>query len=257
MAPRLISRTVRQQALPEEARARMLALMQLCYEGVDPDRFRRDLAQKDHVILLLDRVTGELVGFSTILVRQERVGDDVADVLFSGDTVLHPDYWGQKVLDGAFARYLFARKLRHPTRSLRWLLLSGGYKTYLIIINYFPLTSPRRDREPTAREVAFRGEVCRRWFGEQFDALRGVLRFGAHYRVRSGIAPIDREAARHPDIAFFAARNPGHVDGEELVCVGEVRLTDLLCAAVRIGGKRVRRLLSSGAREPVAGAEKA
>src|SRR5262249_35729980 len=144
---------------------------------------------------------------------------------------------------------------RHPLRPLRWLLLSAGYKTYLIIINYFPLTSPRRDREPTGRELAFRDEVCRRWFGGQFDARRGVLRFGAHYRVRSGIAPVDREAARHPDIAFFAARNPGHVVGEELVCVGEVRLSDLARAAARIGGKRVRRLLANGVRAAVVGAE--
>lgn len=248
MAPPLISRTVKQASLSEVERARMLALMQLCYEGVDPARFQRDLAQKDHVILLLDKATREIVGFSTILVRREQVGRDVADVLFSGDTVLHPDYWGQKVLDGAFARYLLSRKLRHPLRSLRWLLLSGGYKTYLIIINYFPLTSPRRDREPTDRELVFRDEVCARWFGRQFDPRRGVLRFGDHYRVRTGIAPIDREAARHPDIAFFADRNPGHVDGEELVCVGEVRLRDLFRAALRITGKRARRLLTGGGR---------
>src|SRR5262245_52304744 len=102
MAYRLISRTVRQHTLSGETRARMLALMQLCYEGMDAERFHRDLARKQHVILLLDRATGELVGFSTIQVQQERVGGDVADVLFSGDTVLHPDYWGQKALDAAF-----------------------------------------------------------------------------------------------------------------------------------------------------------
>jgi len=226
----------------------MLALMQLCYEDVDPDRFHRDLAEKEHVILLLDRATGELVGFSTIRARPERVGGDAADIVFSGDTVLHPDYWGQTALDGAFARFLLARKLRHPLRSLRWLLLSGGYKTYLKIINYFPITSPRRDRQPAAGELAFRDEVCRRWFGDQFDARRGVLRLSGHYRVRQGLAPIDREVARHPDIAFFAERNPGHVDGEELVCMAEVRLHDLLRTAVRIAGKRVRRLWAGGER---------
>ena len=33
---------------------------------------------------------------------------------------------------------------------------------------------------------------------------------------------------------FFAARNPGHVDGEELVCLTEVRLRDLARSVGRI-----------------------
>jgi hypothetical protein len=99
---------------------------------------------------------------------------------------------------------------------------------------------PRHDWEAPPERAAFLGELAERWFGGQYDAARGTLRFSEeHYRVREGMAPIDRQAAAHPHIAFFAERNPGHVEGEELVCLAEIRLWDLGRALARIGWSQV------------------
>jgi hypothetical protein len=245
---RLRSRTVREGAIDPGERARMLALMHLCYEQVDAGRFQADLAAKQFVILLDDRQTGELCGFSTIRLAREATDGREVEVLFSGDTVIHPDYWGEKVLDAAFARFLLARVLAHPLRPLYWLLLSAGYKTYLMIINYFPGAVPRRDRSATAAELGLRDVIARRWFGAEYDAGRGLVRFAAHYRTRAGISPIDRAAAAHPDIAFYAAANPGHVQGDELVCLARVRLRDLARAFARIAWKRGRRFVGASGR---------
>ncbi|WP_224247726.1 hypothetical protein [Hyalangium gracile] len=218
----------RREELTEHQRAQMLALMQLCYAGVSAERFAKDLEEKQYVILLSLRRTGELVGFSTLRVAEDRMGGKAVELVFSGDTVIHPDHWGQKELQVQFARFTAWRRLRRPLRPLLWLLLSGGYKTYLLSVNNFPRTIPRHDWEAPQERVTFMRQLASRWFGEQYDAERGVLRFAQqHYRVRDGVAPIDRAAAAHPHIAFFASRNPGHVDGEELVCLTEVRLRDL------------------------------
>lgn len=222
--------TVARESLSGEQRARMLALMQTCYAGVSAERFTRDLDDKQYVILLHERRTGDLVGFSTVRIAEEPMdGGRVAEIIFSGDTVIHPDYWGQKELQMRFTRLLVQRKLRRPWRPLLWMLLSAGYKTYLLAVNHLPRTVPRHDWEPPAERLASLNALATRWFGEQFNADRGTVRFAdAHYRVREGVSPIDREAAVHPDIAYFARRNPGHVEGEELVCLAELRLRDLL-----------------------------
>ncbi|HEX8539097.1 MAG TPA: hypothetical protein VF664_16625 [Cystobacter sp.] len=221
--------TVAREALTGAQRAQMLALMQTCYAGVSAERFTRDLDDKQYVILLNARHTGELVGFSTVRIAQEEMEGRTAEIIFSGDTVIHPDYWGQKELQMRFTRLLLQRKLRRPWRPLMWLLLSAGYKTYLLAVNHVRLTVPRHDWEPPAERLAFLNALASRWFGEQFDPARGTVRFSdAHYRVREGVSPIDREAAAHPDIAFFARRNPGHVEGEELVCLAELRVRDLM-----------------------------
>jgi hypothetical protein len=227
----------------------MLALMQRCYEGVRPERFHRDLEEKQYVVLLTESHSGELVGFSTIRTTLEHLGGSTVEVLFSGDTVIHPHYWGRKELQACFARFLLSRKLRRPTRPLYWLLLSGGYKTYLLTVNYFPRTLPRHDWQEPPERRALLDELATRWFGSQYDRERGLLRFSdAHYHVRPGLAPIDREALAHPHIAFFAQLNPGHVHGDELVCLSEIRVVDVLRGMVRIASHQLRQALRRGPR---------
>src|SRR5262249_27227265 len=159
-------------SLTEHQRAQMLALMQVCYAGVSAERFARDLAEKQYVILLSARRSGELVGFSTLRVAEEQVEGRTVEVVFSGDTVIHPDYWGQKELQVRFGRFMLARKLRRPLRPLLWLLLSAGYKTYLLAVNHFPRTLPRHDWEAPAGRVSFLRSLAERWFGSQYDAGR-------------------------------------------------------------------------------------
>ena len=242
--------TVRRESLTEAQRTQMLALMQLCYAGVSAERFMQDMDAKQYVILLHARRSAELVGFTTVRVAEERIGTQVVEVVYSGDTVIHPDWWGHKVLQVCFGRFLLSRKLRNPLRPLHWLLLSAGFKTYLLAVNYFARTMPRRDWSPPPGRADFLRELATRWFGEQYDAARGTLRFhGTHYRVRDGIAPIDRAAAAHPHIAFFAERNPGHVEGEELVCLVEIRWRDLARALGRSVWGQVRGWARRGLRQ--------
>ena len=189
------------------------------------------------------------MGFSTLRVAEERMESRTVEIVFSGDTVIHPDYWGQKTLQLHFARFLLQRKLRHPGRPLLWLLLSAGYKTYLLVVNHFPRTLPRHDWQSPPERQSFLRELCTRWFGEQYDAERGTVCFsGAHYRVRDGVSPIDREAAAHPHIAFFARHNPRHVEGEELVCLAEVRGRDVCWTMAESLLKQVRLLTLRGLR---------
>ncbi|MET0404845.1 MAG: hypothetical protein ABW123_20680 [Cystobacter sp.] len=241
--------TLARESLSATHRARMLALMQTCYAGVSAERFTRDLDDKQYVILLSSRRTGELVGFSTVRIAEVQLEGQTAEIIFSGDTVIHPDHWGQKELQMRFTRLLIQRKLRHPFRPLMWLLLSAGYKTYLLAVNHLPRTVPRHDWEPPRERLAFLNALSTKWFGDQFDAARGTVRFAeAHYRVREGISPIDREAAAHPDIAYFVRRNPGHVEGEELVCLAELRMRDLMGALVDALRKQWRQWTGRGAK---------
>lgn len=245
MSRRLRATTLEVRSLTPPQREQMLTLMQRIYEGVEPADFARDLDAKQWVILLLDRDRLGVVGFSTIALEQVSFRDRPAELLFSGDTVIDPAYWGQKVLDAAFARFLVWRKVRRPWRPFFWLLLSAGFKTYLLILNYFPNAFPRVDGSPDPEEAAFLEDYCRKRWGEDFDRDRGVVRLSGNYRVRTGIAPITEAELRHPDIAFFSSRNPGHLVGEELVCLAQVRLGDLVAAFGRIARKRWQRRASA------------
>ena len=235
MSSPLYSKVVPRPALDGTLRREMLALMRVCYEGVSDERFADDLATKQFVILLYVKGTRRLVGFSTLRISREQLGRRTVDLAFSGDTVIHPEFWGTKSLQSAFARFLLGLKLRHPLRPCLWLLLSGGYKTYLILANHLPHSFPNRRWTPDRERVQFLERIATHWFGEHYDPQRGVVRFGAgHYHVRTGVSPIDAETARRPDVAFFLARNPGHASGDELVCLAEFRLRDFVRVLIRI-----------------------
>ncbi len=244
---RLRHKIVARAALDDHTRARMLALMQLCYDNVDPARFAADLAEKQHVILLVDEHRA-VQGFSTIRVARETLSGKPVDILFSGDTVIHPDCWGTKALHRGFLAFSVRHKLRSPLTPLYWLLLSKGYKTYLILTNNFPSAFPRRGATPAPELRALRDRVARAWWGDDYDAGAEVLRYCVpHDRVKHAVAPLDKETLAEPDVAFFADKNPGWRHGDELVCFAEIDFA----LGPRFFWKQLRRALG-GRRAPLA-----
>lgn len=226
--------------LTDAIRAEMWSLFADTYADVDRDSFERDLAAKDHVILLTD---GPLVrGFSTVVREHRRLASGrAAVVVFSGDTVIHADYRGQTALQWAFFRYIVATKLRWPQRLVVWYLISKGYKTYLLLSRNFTCFFPRRDAGTPDWARALIDELSLARFPDSYDAASGLLRFGApHGRLKPGVAPVEGEP--DPDVRFFSARNPGHADGDELCCIGVVNTRLILAWPL----KQVRRLTASG-----------
>ena len=243
-APRraLSARTVAVPMLDAHARAEAFALFRSVYAGAEQGRFEQDLAEKQQVILLRDRDTGQLKGFSTVLIRPIATPQGKATVVFSGDTVIEKQYWGQKQLQKEFCRLLVRLKLRRPHVPLYWFLISKGYRTYLLLARYFPQAVPRHDRVDVPHLRSVLDQLATERFGAEYDARTGLIRYRTpHEHVRTGVAPIDASLLTDPHIRFFAERNPGHVDGDELACLAEIRARDLIRAACRIGLARARR----------------
>jgi hypothetical protein len=231
---RLMSRIIPVRAVDAPTRAEAFGLFQQSYEGADRDRFERDFGEKQLVILLHDRRSGALKGFSTIHVRPVRAGNDQATVVFSGDTVIDRAYWGQKQLQLAFVRVLVTQKLREPRRAVYWFLVSKGWRTYLLLANAFPHAVPRFDRPKNAGLRAILDRVAIERFGDQYDRRTGIVRYAtAHEKVRTGLAPVTPSLHANPHVRFFAAQNPGHESGDELACLAEVRLMDLARSSAR------------------------
>jgi hypothetical protein len=241
-ARRLKGRTVAVTDLDDATRRTAFALFARAYEGADWLRFLSDLEEKEHVILMQDGETGELKGFSTVSVRSETIDRGSATVVFSGDTVIDRDYWGQKVLHRQLSLLFMKLQLQNPLRPVYWFLVSKGYKTYLGLINNFPISIPRHERpdDPGLRRLLDRLAVAR--FGATYDVSTGIAVNVAHERVRTGLAPIDEAAAQaNPRVRFFVERNPGHARGDELACLGLVRKRDAAWIALGTAVARLRK----------------
>jgi hypothetical protein len=107
------------------------------YANTDLGTFISDMSKKSGVFLLREQSTSRIVGFSTWTQLPINYKNKKAIGIFSGDTILEKDYWGNKALQKAFALRLLKMKLSNPRTHVFWLLISKGYKTYLLLANNF------------------------------------------------------------------------------------------------------------------------
>lgn len=238
---RLKGRVVAVSKLASAQRDAMWSVFRTYYGEVKREVFEKDLAEKQEVILLTDSGDGSLQGFSTLQVYARAIDGRPFLAVFSGDTIVDEAYWGQNALQRTFARYLLAQKLAHPLIPVYWFLISKGYKTYLLLTRNLPNHWPRWDRETPAAEQAVLDLLATDKFGDAYVPEAGVLRFPECLgRLEEWVAPIEAHLLEHPDIAFFLKKNPGHVRGEELVCLARVDLAFPLHFAARQLRKSLR-----------------
>lgn len=219
----LRSKTVAVRRLDAGTTEQMWRLFEAFYTDSDRATFASDLQAKERVILLFDRHEGSLRGFSTLQSYTVTVQGRRVRIVYSGDTIIDPAYWGRTALQWAFLRNGLWQKLVHPHLPVYWFLISKGYKTYLLLSRNFPEHWPRHERPTPPWQQALLDRLARDKFGVNYQADRGVLVFEQRQgRLRDRVAPIDAEALRRRDIRFFTKRNPGHVHGEELCCIGRI-----------------------------------
>lgn len=214
------------------------------YEHTDVETFLADLSKKSGVILVKTRDEKRVVGFSTVVNMKMKLEGIRGRGIFSGDTIMDKAYWGSRTLQMAFYRYVVREKLKAPFSPVFWLLISKGYKTYLLLANNFERYYPHPDNQHKELDTIVRS-YCDELFPGHFDPARGVLDFGTTaQRLREDVAGISEEMrSRYPKIRFFEKRNPTWYKGTELPCVGVVdskMLTTFALKAMRGTTKAVR-----------------
>ncbi|PCK07068.1 MAG: hypothetical protein COA42_16175 [Alteromonadaceae bacterium] len=204
----------------------MWQLFKQYYTEICRDRFELDLAQKTAVILLLDSGDKSIQGFSTIEVYKRVIDGKPVHAVYSGDTIISQDYWGQSALQIAFAQFLVKELVRNRFRPIHWFLISKGYKTYLLFSRNLKEYYPRHDKPTPAWERSVIHALASEKFKESWHPEEGVLRFPEPQgRLLEGVAPIDHSLiVQHSDIRFFSENNPGHIVGDELCCIGKFDL---------------------------------
>lgn len=206
--------------------AQMYALYEKYYEATSPEIFAADLAHKSHVFELRD--DGGLCGFSTLEVIDLELEGAAQRVLFSGDTIIRHEYWGEQTLATAFCEFAGRLKAARPDLSLHWLLISKGYRTYRYL-NLFSREYYPSCKAPTPPAVQQRLDaLARRKFGSAYDSTSGLVRFPrSRGQLRAPWAQIRDNLRERPEVRFFVEHNPRFAQGEELVCLAELDLANL------------------------------
>jgi hypothetical protein len=210
----------------------MFELLTRHFEGVTRSQFERDLAEKNWAILLT-RDT-RLVGFSTLLAYETSLDQSPVSVVYSGDTIVAPEAWGTMALPQAWIAAVNQLRAHLPRGPYYWLLLTSGFRTYRFLPLFWREFYPRFDgpTPPALRRLL--DHLAQERFGAQYEPRSGIVRFTQPQRLRAGLNEIPPGRTTNPHVAFFAARNPGHAQGDELACLTELSPENLTAAGRRM-----------------------
>lgn len=207
---------------------RMYSIYQKYYANTSYEIFETDFLKKTGVFLIREPQNRQIVGFSTILERDFLVDGKAQHAFFSGDTIIEQEYWGSRALQRAMYRYIITYKIRHPFSPVYWILISKGFKTYLLLANNYYSYYPHYGNK-NERLEGYVTSYCEQYFSEYYDPQTGLINFGNDYQPLKGdVAPITKEMRlKNQKIEFFENKNPTWEDGTELPCIGEITWFDM------------------------------
>lgn len=227
-----LSKFVTVTDLSSETVNRMSELYLDNYDGSSETRFLKDLQEKDGVLLLYYQ--DALVGFTTLIVYEVDWKGGPVRVVYSGDTIVSPNHWGQQELAFAWIQRIGQIKRESPSKPLFWFLLVKGHRTfkYLNVFgkNFFPHWEiDRTDLKPLADKLAFSK------FGEEYNPVTGIVEFlTSRGHLKPHIAEPSAEELTKVSTRFFIEKNSGYTKGHELVCLCELELSNMKPLAARI-----------------------
>jgi hypothetical protein len=207
----------------------------------------RDLQTNDGAIIVRDRDTRAICGFTTIKTIPLRDGERRALGVLTGDGVLDPACGGDVALMDALTRQLFCIWLTSRGLPLYWLLMSRSYQSYTLLASNFANYCPRPDGQTDPRLQRLMRQCTDELFPGRYDEARGILDFGeGGQRLRTDMDPITPTMRRQdPVIDYFERSNPGWRIGHRLPCIAEISLSflkpHLQQERLKIEGRRLPR----------------
>ncbi|MDO5558467.1 MAG: hypothetical protein Q4F95_02595 [Oscillospiraceae bacterium] len=204
----------------EEDISTMYTLMKTFYDNTDEKVFRRDFSDKDYCLALFHE-TGGLVGFTTQKVLEVIVNGKAVHGMFSGDTIIHKDYWGDIELFKVFANFWFEYAKKYD--EFYWFLICKGYKTYRIMPLFWTQFYPCCRAETPEYEKSVIDAYASKLYPDEYNPQTGVIEYkGIKDKLKAGVADIGEHELKNRDTAFFCAANPHYMDGNDLACIAKI-----------------------------------
>lgn len=210
----------------------MFMLMDTYYDQMTYSNFVSDLNEKDYCILLKDE-SGRIQGFSTQkLISFPLNGKEIHGV-FSGDTIIHKDYWGSFELYQVFAQSFI--KYSNQFSEFYWFLISKGYKTYRMLPLFFKTFYPNYLEQIPDYEKQIMDAFGHINYPGEYNTKTCIIEYlGGKVKLKEGVADVTLKQLKDKNIQFFINANPNYILGHDLVCLARLELDNLKSTARRL-----------------------
>lgn len=189
------------------------------YDGSDAEQVISDLRKKTEILLLYSHE--ELVGFTSFELYMFNFNGEQKQIIYSGDTIVHPKHWGQQALSSAWIKYIGALKVKAEGIPIYWFLIVKGHRTYKFLPaftkSFFPHWEiDRSDLKPLLNALA------KDKFADSYKESEGLIQFETSKgHLKENLALISENEKSKASVRFFLEKNPNYYRGDELACLCE------------------------------------
>ena len=204
----------------EEEISSMYRLMSQFYDDTKEEVFRKDFLDKDYCLVLYSE-ENILVGFTTQKILQVDVNGKIVHGIFSGDTIIHKDYWGDMELFKVWADFWFS--YAEDYEEFYWFLICKGYKTYRMLPLFWTEFYPDYRRETPEFEKSIIDAYGKTLYPNDYNENTGVMEYQAKKdKLKLGVADIGAKELKNKDVQFFCEKNPDYINGNDLACLAKI-----------------------------------
>jgi hypothetical protein len=192
-----------------------------------------NLKGHQRIILFRSRSEGELIGMASVDINPATFRGQRLVSLFTSHVLIREQYRGHNLIQRIGFQIFLATRFRYPLHRIYWFFDTFSYKSYLLLSRNFREYWPRFDRPTPEWEQALMNQLAEQAYGPAWRSAQGIAARSGHTRLRPETAPLEETLARDPDIAFYVRANPGHAEGDMLVCLCPMTAANWFNAAVR------------------------
>lgn len=198
----------------------MFALMDRTYTNMRREPFEADLDRKQWVIRLEEPETNRLVGFSTQTLLDVLVSGKPIKALFSGDTVVEREHWGDTALASCWGKFALELIDQQQATPLYWFLISKGFRTYRYLPLFFREYFPNCQSATPEDSLQILSALGRQIAPGQYHLESQIIRAGNQKEyVRPEYNDFANRSLPDRHVRYFLERNPRHDRGDELCCL--------------------------------------
>lgn len=224
---KLKSNLLKISELTDTDKLAMFRLMQDVYNGENWDKFLSDMKEKNYALVLYNEKS-QIAGFTTI----EIFDFEGNIIIYSGDTVVEENSRGDIELMRAWWKFSYTVQQNNPDKSVFWLLISKGWRTYKFFPMFLKEIYPTY-RYDTPQEVQeFINRLALTKFGDCYKD--GIVVPEKPDMLKSGKNDVPKRRINDADVMFFLKKNPEFYKGNELVCLAELSVANLKKAGLRL-----------------------
>lgn len=205
---------------------------------VERDYAEAELRRRERIALF--RMNGALLGMASITIYPEKFRGRRIAVINTSHVLIRENWRGRNLIQRLGFRTFLATRLRYPLRPIYWFFDTFSYKSYLLLPRNFRRFWPRHDEPTPEPQAALIDQLATHLYGPAWRPARGIAVRSGQRRLRAATAPLAVTPDTSPDIRFFAATNPGHAEGDMLICLCPLTLGNWVSVA-RLALARRRR----------------